>query len=187
MDALVDELSSLADRATRAALEAAGTTSIIAGNGGASVNHQRDLPDRVSRVSKAVSHFEPLGDHPYPDVRERAPIYWDQEGDPARKASAWIARVSSRGSEIEERAMLDKIQGMSSEVAGPGASPLERLLADRIAISWAQLSYLDSDYYRRMENGGMELDLAEFLERSRDRAHRRYLAGVGKADNRCRL
>lgn len=75
---------------------------------------------------------------------------------------------------------------MRLELAGPSPSPLERLLVDRIVVSWLLANQLDKlDKLDKLDladacAGGRALALAEYDNDARraDRAHRRLLAAL---------
>ena len=48
----------------------------------------------------------------------------------------------------------------------------------RIGLCWGHLALAESDYLRRFNQGGLSLPMADFFDRHRDRAHRRYLQAV---------
>ena len=72
--------------------------------------------------------------------------------------------------------MATELRKMRRELAGPDPTPLERLLADRIALCWLQLQYADCMYAENM--GGCSLETGDYLQRRQDRAHRRFLSAV---------
>jgi hypothetical protein len=68
-----------------------------------------------------------------------------------------------------------KLDSLRAELAGPTPSPLERLLADRIALCWLQLNYLEAVLASK---DSVPLDVGMYYHKAIDRAHSRYLSAV---------
>lgn len=62
-----------------------------------------------------------------------------------------------------------------TEVAGASPSPPERLLAERVAISWLQVSYYDGLLTQTKDYSPAQ---ARLLRQQQDAAHRRYLTAI---------
>ncbi len=71
------------------------------------------------------------------------------------------------------RAQLDVLK---SNVGGPSPSPLERLLVDRLALTWLELQYFETIYTQNMAD--MTLSQANHHQRRIDAAHARYLSAI---------
>jgi len=65
---------------------------------------------------------------------------------------------------------------MKNDVAGPDATPLDRLLGERIALCWLQAKYAEAIYAKRMAS--LTLDQGEYLQKRQDRAHWRLLTAI---------
>jgi hypothetical protein len=102
-----------------------------------------------------------------PAVREAA--------DLARLAMA-AAIDSAAGKDAFFAASLRRrVEKLQRELVGADPSPLERLLAERVAVCWIQVHQLEllaTDAARR------QVPTLEAVERRRDRAHRRYLQSL---------
>jgi hypothetical protein len=61
------------------------------------------------------------------------------------------------------------------ELSGPNPSPLESLLVQRIITCWLHLHYLEVLYTGKQSE---KLVIGEYLDRSIDRAHKRYLSAI---------
>jgi hypothetical protein len=68
-----------------------------------------------------------------------------------------------------------KMEAIRSELAPPDAPPLERLLAERVAICWLDVHSWDLWHARA---GGISLEKADHFQRMRDRTHRRYMSAL---------
>jgi hypothetical protein len=82
------------------------------------------------------------------------------------------------GDDLARReAILRKLELLRAELAGPGPSPVERLLVERAVACWLQVQ--DADVrYAQVQPKGPSPAHNEFLERRMDRAHRRYLSAL---------
>jgi hypothetical protein len=74
------------------------------------------------------------------------------------------------------RAIARKCAALTTELAGPQPSPLERLLIERIAICWLQLSYAEVLYAKNIQDLGFQQ--AEHYEQRVSKAQARYLAAI---------
>jgi hypothetical protein len=68
-----------------------------------------------------------------------------------------------------------KMSKLRSDLAGPDAEPLERLLAERIALCW--LSVHDAEV-RFAQAKDLSINQATFWQKRIDSAHRRYLSAI---------
>ncbi len=78
---------------------------------------------------------------------------------------------------LSKEARLRQIDRIRDQLAGPAPSRIEQLLAERVSLCWFELHTLDAQVVGRR---GEESDgrPADDLDRSRDRAQRRYLAAL---------
>lgn len=74
-----------------------------------------------------------------------------------------------------KEAVTRKMRRMRADLAGDSASPLERLLADRITLCW--LSVHDAEL-RFNQSKDLTWKQVEFWQRRIDAAHRRYLSAI---------
>ena len=92
-------------------------------------------------------------------------------GDLARPERG-IARRLAGGNPAAAEGLVAAAERLKGELAGAGASPLERLLVERVVLCWLQVQAAD-DVCLRGDAGS--LTHAEHRDRLRDRAHRRLL------------
>ena len=90
-----------------------------------------------------------------------------------RAKTAWID-LAAGDNLLRREALTRQVAALEREIAGPSPSVLERLLAERIVVCWLELNCLDP----ALRGGEMPLRQAEFYDRRRDRAHRRYLSSI---------
>jgi hypothetical protein len=65
---------------------------------------------------------------------------------------------------------------MRQEVAGENASPLERLLAERVVATWLQVQLFEALYFTNLHN--LRLNQANHYQKRIDRAHRNHLSAI---------
>ena len=92
---------------------------------------------------------------------------------PDEAAMLACARDDLLGREFTVR----EIRAVRDELAGPRATMLERLLAERVALTWFDAHRVDI-LNGRNELAGCSQDRAEFLSRQRSRSQARFLAAA---------
>jgi len=101
---------------------------------------------------------------------------WQQTGDLARHTQdSWVGLIAGTDLTAGE-SLVRKAAALGSELAGPTASPLERLLVERVVACWLQVHYSDAAV---AEITGVSLREAVFMQKRQDAAHRRYLGAIG--------
>jgi hypothetical protein len=103
----------------------------------------------------------------------------------------WVELLVGDMAEVAERALIEKAAGKDlafqeavrrrlaarrRELAGPGASPLEAILVERLVICWLAV-YLYEAVYARL-HGSLTIAEDEFHQRRIDAAHRRFLTAT---------
>jgi hypothetical protein len=68
-----------------------------------------------------------------------------------------------------------KLELLRQEIAGPNATVLERLLAERIALCWLALHDAEIRFAQMTD---LSIRQAEYWQNRIDRAHRRYLSAI---------
>jgi hypothetical protein len=76
-------------------------------------------------------------------------------------------------------ALLQKLANLKADLRRSSSTALEKLLIDRIALTWLQLAYLDVMCAQRA--ACLSASGVEQLERRQDRAQRRFLAAIRAA------
>ena len=85
-----------------------------------------------------------------------------------------IGRLSGKDLMIAE-SLKCKMEVMRHDLAGANPTPLERLLAERIALCWLVLHALEHGYMVKPEGN---IATGTYWQRTIDRAQRRYLSAV---------
>lgn len=106
------------------------------------------------------------------------PDYWRQAGDLAGIAEqAWVAFVAA-GNLANQEAIQRKLDALKAELAGPFPSPMERLLAERVAISWLQANFADLAYLGLRAKGCTDLRFFKAAELRQESAQRRLTVAI---------
>ena len=94
---------------------------------------------------------------------------WREVGDLAVQAQRSLIRVASGHNLMLGESLERKAADLRKELAGVDASPLERLLAERVVACWLQTSFWDAMQTQEFDNGGRNA-----IRRHQDSAHRRF-------------
>ena len=104
------------------------------------------------------------------------PELWRAYGDLGRHArEAWIGLIGGPDLALQE-SLGRKVAAMLDELAGPGAPPLERLLAERVVATWLEANYADA---AAAQAAGASPKQASFALKRQESAHRRHLMSIG--------
>lgn len=97
-------------------------------------------------------------------------------GDLAAAAErAWIDLAAGPDVVAAESLAL-RVEGLRAELEGPDSTPLERLAAARVVVTWLQCWYADASA-AAMAN--VPPGVATFALERQDRAHKRHLSALG--------
>src|SRR5262249_1305105 len=97
-------------------------------------------------------------------------------GDLPRMAEQALIRAATGENLSLREALIFKLDLLPDEIAGSEPTPLELLLVDRVAACWLQLHL--ADIFLAQQGAKLTLAQAEYHQRTRDRAHKRYLAAI---------
>ncbi len=161
------------------------TIGTIAENGGVNVGRKRQQTTALTKkdgekIEKLFRRAEQGDDEALAFMREwfdDTPSACDKIGDLARRAEDSLVKVYTKNPVIQE-ALHSKLDALRREIGGPDPSPLEDLLAQRIAACWLQLHHIESIYALNVANNGFSGRWSESMQRSIGRAHRRYLSAI---------
>jgi hypothetical protein len=98
-------------------------------------------------------------------------------GNLAALAEESTAGVLTAG-DMQRHALAVKMAALRAELAGPEASPVVRLLAERVALAWLDAHCWDILFARVLRRDGVQAGQAEFFARLKDRAGRRYVSAL---------
>lgn len=100
---------------------------------------------------------------------------WRQFSDLGRQArDAWLRLITGNDLVLRE-SLLKKLSDLQKELISGGATPIERLLVDRILANWLRLHVAELAATQATNR----LKLAEFWDKRQSRAERAYLASLG--------
>jgi hypothetical protein len=135
-------------------------------------------PDEQEVIARLLERAEQGDRSVLPELRKllnEHPRLWNGYGDLALQARGSLIRQTAGSNLLMSESLLRKTAAMKEELAGEAASPLERLLADRVVATW-----LDVHYHEALlaQPGPTNEARAKLLERRKDAADRRHLAAV---------
>jgi hypothetical protein len=96
--------------------------------------------------------------------------------DLARNVERSIVKRMAGDDVFTQEAIPRNLKVMRQEIAGESPSPLERLLAERIALCWLELQYFEAIYAQNL--GNLSITQSDYHQRRIDKAHRRYLSSI---------
>jgi hypothetical protein len=91
-------------------------------------------------------------------------------------AARATANVAASNDSFLTDVLLGEIRRTASEVAGPNPTPVERLLAERVALTWFDAHQADCKFLEATGGEGCSIAKADYLVRLRDRSNSRFLA-----------
>jgi hypothetical protein len=110
-------------------------------------------------------------------VLDRHPEMWRDCGDLALQATeAWL-KLTAGNDLLALESLRRKAKELNHEIAGEHPSPLERLLAERVAATWLQVNYADLAYSQGNRAGASSALVRSLIERQ-ESAQRSHLAAV---------
>jgi hypothetical protein len=80
---------------------------------------------------------------------DERPEVWRQAGDLGWHAREALLDLASAGGLLARESMARKMEELGAELGGPSPGPLERLLVERLVLSWAQCCLADLDAVRQ--------------------------------------
>ncbi len=103
------------------------------------------------------------------------PRFWDALSQQVCRTEKQVLR-GFVGEDMLTRELYERrLEAMRGELAGPAATPLEQLLADRIALCWLHVQHAELRYSQRVS---VTLEQADHYQKCIDRAHKRYLSAI---------
>jgi hypothetical protein len=127
------------------------------------VQHAKaDEPGALGAIRQAVAQ--------YPGVKACADVAYQAE-------ASWINLVSDSSLFFKET-LEERLAKLRKDLLGPSASPIERLLVERIVICWMQVNHADWRAADMERHGYSSFEQAVYFQERQGRAQRRYLAAV---------
>jgi hypothetical protein len=126
------------------------------------------LRDLVQRAEHGDRQVLPL----LQQALDRNAGLWQHYGDLALQAEGSLVQTTAGSNLLLGESLARKLTALKAELAGPSATPLERLLIAEVAGCWLAKSYLDA---RMAQSSGATAAQVEMLRRLPGDAHRRFL------------
>ncbi len=96
-------------------------------------------------------------------------------GDLARRAEEQLLDSMCKTNLVARESTLRVMADLRAELAGANPPPVERLMAERAVACWHHLHHLE---HIVASKESMSIPLAQYYQKSIDRAHRRYLTAL---------
>jgi hypothetical protein len=120
-----------------------------------------------------------------PELRkllDNSPELWQAYGDLAQLAlNSWLSLICGSNLCLQE-SIRRKLDELYEEWGHKSASPLERLLIERLGACWLQLQYADIHYAQSRTDKAHPAQV-KVAERLQSRAHNRYLSAIRQLVN----
>jgi hypothetical protein len=114
-----------------------------------------------------------------PELRhllDRKPEIWRHYGDLALHAvRSWTSLIAGEDLTLKE-SIARKVDELGREIGGTDPTPLERLLIDRIVVTWLQVQHAEVTACQSLKSSPQ---LGDFWLKRQNSAHRRLLTSVG--------
>jgi hypothetical protein len=140
-----------------------------------------EAPGLGAEIVKVIRRAEDGNAEALAKVRELAkkelPYLWDCYGNMAKIAADTLIRASAGENALGREATDRKLAEIRKDLGRPNATPLEKLLAERVALCWLHAYYADAMAAQNLAQS-CNARTAEFLMKRQDRAHRQFLAAV---------
>ncbi len=135
----------------------------------------------VERFSELVKKAEKGDKKAVPDIREileeNPDLAW-RYIDFARIAEWHFTERMSKDKDFASKEVLKRqLAAMREEIAGENPSPLERLLAERIVLTWQQIQLFEGLYASGMFKGGT-ISQGNYYQKRLDHTYRRHLSAI---------
>jgi hypothetical protein len=132
----------------------------------------------LERLQALVKRAEQGDESALPELRvalDSNPWIWERYGDLAQQSqAAWLQLIAGPNLLLRE-SVERKAEQLRAELAGPGPSPLERLLVERVIACWLQTQYADAAYAQQQNPSPGQHTAA--LKRQAG-SHQRYLHAI---------
>ena len=89
---------------------------------------------------------------------------------------ALIEVMTEEGDLAAKELIRCQLEAMREQIAGNNSSALERLLSERVALTWLEVQLFEALYAKDMRN--LPIAQAEHHQKRLDRAHRRHLSAI---------
>jgi exonuclease III len=133
----------------------------------------QELQDAIDRAHEGDRAALPI-------IREhlasRPDDYWRMVDYARVVQNGQIKSYTGTGLYVQE-VMNQRVERLRNDLEGENPSPLESLLVERIISCYLHVNFAENEYTDSI-GGGTRIEVAEYMQKRLDRAHRRYLAAV---------
>ena len=143
-----------------------------------SEHREKDLQRAQDELARLLKRAEQGDLSSLPELREALDSnasLWHHYGDLAAQAEAALILLAAGPNLLLAESLQRKLKALKDELGGQAASPLDRLLIERVTATWLQVSYYDG---LMAQAKGVSEAQAKMLQRQQDAAHRRHLTAV---------
>lgn len=145
---------------------------------------QADREERqvaIKKLNTLVQKAESGGEEAVPEIRKildnNPDLAWHFINGAGKLAESALLEAFTKDGDLAARGLLrHQLESMRIEVAGHNASPLERLLAERVVVTWFEVQLFTGILAKGLKSGTSTHD--EFRQKRLDRAQRRHLSAV---------
>jgi hypothetical protein len=110
-------------------------------------------------------------------ILDEHPSIWKDIGDLGKQAEQALVESAVGNGTFAKSAVLKKLEDLRSQLLAESSSPIERLLVDRVAVTWLALAIAEGVYYRSLAER-LDQHEDEWQQKRMERAQRRHLAAV---------
>jgi hypothetical protein len=141
-----------------------------------------DPPTIVDRFSWLVEQARNGNAEVLPELRQMLdgrPEVWEFYGNLGRHAElAWIEAIVGSKDLFLRETVWRRLARIREDLGIAQASPLEKLLIERIAMSWMRVHHADMAAAQAL-TGSNSIKMVHFWQKQLNAADRRYLASIG--------
>jgi hypothetical protein len=146
----------------------------------ADVNTHAPDADALNEIRLVIGRAKKGDTAALPRLRELLdthPILWQRYGDLASQAERLWVDLAAGPDQYLRECLLRQAEAMRQELAGADAGPVERLLVERVVLTWLQLHYFDAITAQAAAKDEPP-KLALYRGKRQAQAHRAYLSAV---------
>jgi hypothetical protein len=137
----------------------------------------RQAADKVNALYPAANAGDRDATKELRQVLDQHPELWNSIGDLGKQAELALVEAAVGDGTFVKTAVMKKLDDLRLQLLAESASPIERLLVDRVAVTWLGLVIAEGAYYRSL-TGGLDQHEDEWHQKRVERAQRRHLAAV---------
>ena len=134
----------------------------------------------VERLGDLLGLAEKGDENAVPNIRrilsEHPDLAWHFVDVAQAAEDTLIEEMTREGDLATREVMRCQLEAMKEEIAGNEPSPLERLLSERVVVTWLEVQLFQGLYVRNMRK--LSIPQAEHHQRRLDRAQRRHLSAI---------